>query len=48
MNELNIFKLIFPDENENKSKKLKQIISNIMKKKENKELLNEQLKLLLK
>ena len=48
MNELIIFKLIFPDENENKSKKLKQIISNIKKKKENKELLNEQLKLLLK
>ena len=33
MNELNIFKLIFLAENENKTKKLKQIISNIMKKK---------------
>ena len=48
VNELNIFKLIFPDENENKCKKLKQIISILMKKKENKELLDEKLKMFLK
>ncbi len=46
MNELNVFKLIFPDEN--KSKKLKIILSTILKKKENKELLGEKMKLLLK
>ena len=46
MNELSIFKFIFL--NENKSKKLKKIISIIMKKKENKELLDEKFKMLLK
>ena len=46
MNELNIFKLFFPDDN--KSKKLKIIISTILKKKENMELLGEKLKMLSK
>ena len=47
-NELNIFKLIFPNEKENKSKKLKQIISIIIKEKENKELLEDKIKMFLK
>ena len=46
MNELNIFKFIFP--NENKSKKLKKIISIILKKKEKSKLLDEKIKNLLK
>ena len=44
--ELNILKFIFPDKD--KSKKLKKIISIIMKKKGNKELLGEKFKFLLK
>jgi hypothetical protein len=46
MNELNIFKIIFPDDN--KCQKLKKIISIIMKKHANKELLDEKFKMLLK
>ncbi len=46
MKELNVFKFIFPDKN--KSKELKKIISNILKKKENKELLGEKIAMLLK
>ncbi len=46
MNELNIFKLIFPDES--KSKKLKKIITIILKKQENNELLGEKLKMFIK
>ena len=46
LNELNIFKMIFPDEN--KYKKLKKIISIILKKQGNKDLLDDKLKVLLK
>ena len=46
MNELNIFKFIFPDEN--KSKKLKKIISIILKKQGKSEILDENIKKLLK
>ena len=46
LNELNIFKMIFPDEN--KYKKLKKIISIILKKQGNKDLLDDKLKMLLK
>ena len=46
IDELNIFKMIFPDED--KTKKLKKIISVILKKQENKELLDDKLKFLVK
>jgi hypothetical protein len=46
MKELDVFKLIFPKEN--KSKELKKIISVILKKKENMELLGGKIKMLLK
>ena len=46
LNELSIFKLIFPEEN--KSKKLKKIISIILKKQGSKELLDDKLKMILK
>ena len=46
MKELDVFKLIFPKEN--KSKELKKIISLILKKKENMELLGGKIKMLLK
>ena len=46
INELNILKMIFPDNN--KSHKLKKIISVILKKHGNKELLDEKFKMLLK
>ena len=43
MNEIDIFKIIFPNliSNEDKNEKLKNILSIIMKKKENKELIGE-------
>ena len=40
--ELNIFKMVFTDVDKNK--KLKKIISNLLKKKENKELICDKLK----
>ena len=46
MKELDVFKFIFPTEN--KSKELKKIISAILKKKENMELLGGKIKMLLK
>ena len=44
MNELNIFRLIFP--NDNKSEKLKKIVSSILKKQGNNEILKEKNKIL--
>ena len=46
IDELNIFKIIFPEED--KAKRLKKIISIILKKQGNKELLDDKLKMLLK
>ncbi len=46
MNEINIFKMIFP--NEDNFKKLKKIVSIILKKQGNKELLDEKYKFLIK
>ena len=46
MNEINIFKMIFPDEDN--FKKLKKIVSIILKKQGNKELLDEKYKFLIK
>ena len=44
MNELNVFRLIFPDDN--KSEKLKKIVSSILKKQGNNEILKEKNKIL--
>ena len=46
MNELNILRLIFPDEN--KSKELKKIVTNILKKQGNKEIFKEKVDILNK
>ena len=46
LDELNIFKLIFPEEK--KDKKLKKIVTIILKKQGNKELLDDKLKMILK